>query len=223
MNKVKLSVFVLFIVLATNVYAQLGIGVKGGLDINSVTRSNSGRIDETYHAKNGADYGLVLSCQINDFFALRANVEMMTRSHTMKRNLNAVKGIYTDYNNKYLTVPVMADFITKFGDTKIRGHFMIGAYVSYWMSANVSGKTFDVYDDIRPFDEPMEFNEYHNRLVAGVVAGPGLSCELSENISLELDALLYYDLMSYMKVSKVSADPRYNNTASLTLGVIYKL
>ena len=221
MNKVKLFILMLFIALVTDVNAQLGIGLKGGLDFNSVTRSNSGRIDETYHSKNGLDYGLVLSYQINEWFAMRANVEMLSRSHTMKRNLNAVKGIYTDYNNQYLTVPVMADFT--FGGTKVRGHFIMGGYVSYWMSANVSGNTFDIYDDIIPFDEKMEFNEYHNRVVAGVVAGPGLSCDLSDNITLELDALLYYDLMSYMKISKVSPDPRYNNTASLTLGVIYKL
>ena len=221
MNKLKLFIFMFFIALALNVNAQFGIGLKGGLDFNSVTRSNSGRIDETYHAKNGVDYGLVLSYQINEWFAMRANVEMLSRSHTMKRNLNDVKDIYTDYNNQYLTVPVMADFA--FGGAKVRGHFMMGGYVSYWMSANVSGNTFDIYDKIIPFDEKMECNEFHNRLVAGLVAGPGLSVGLSDNISLELDALLYYDLMSYMKISKVSPDPRYNNTASLTLGVIYKL
>lgn len=221
MNKAKLLILLFFIALATNVNAQFGIGLKGGLDFNSVTRSNSGRIDETYHAKNGADYGIILSYQINEWFALRANVEMLSRSHTMKRNLNAVKGLYTDYKNQYLTVPVMADFT--FGGARVRGHFMMGGYVSYWMMANVSGNTFDLYNKIRPFDEKMEFNEYHNRFVAGLVAGPGLSVALTEKISLELDALLYYDLVSYMKVSKVSPDPRYNNTASLTLGVIYKL
>jgi opacity protein-like surface antigen len=221
MNKAKLLILLFFIALATNVNAQFGIGLKGGLDFNSVTRSNSGRIDETYHAKNGADYGIILSYQINEWFALRANVEMLSRSHTMKRNLNAVKGLYTDYRNQYLTVPVMADFT--FGGARVRGHFMMGGYVSYWMMANVSGNTFDLYNKIRPFDEKMEFNEYHNRFVAGLVAGPGLSVALTEKISLELDALLYYDLVSYMKVSKVSPDPRYNNTASLTLGVIYKL
>lgn len=221
MNKAKLLILLFFIALATNVNAQFGIGLKGGLDFNSVTRSNSGRIDETYHAKNGADYGIILSYQINEWFALRANVEMLSRSHTMKRNLNAVKGLYTDYKNQYLTVPVMADFT--FGGARVRGHFMMGGYVSYWMMANVSGNTFDLYNKIRPFNEKMEFNEYHNCFVAGLVAGPGLSVALTEKISLELDALLYYDLVSYMKVSKVSPDPRYNNTASLTLGVIYKL
>jgi hypothetical protein len=115
----------------------------------------------------------------------------------------------------------MADFT--FGGKKLRGHFMIGGYMSYWMFAKVSGNTFDIYEKTIPFDEKMEFNEYHNRFVAGLVAGPGLSVALTEKISLELDALLYYDLVSYMKVSKVSPDPRYNNTASLTLGVIYKL
>lgn len=221
MNKVKLFILVFFIALATNVSAQLGIGLKGGLDANSITRSNSGRIDETYHAKNGLGYGLVLSYQVNDWFAMRADVNMMSRSHTMKRNLSIVNEIYTDYNNKYLTVPVMADFT--FGGAKVRGHFLMGAYASFWMSANVAGNTFDLYDKTIAFDEKMEFNEYHNRLVAGLVAGPGLSIDLSDNVSLELDALIYYDLMSYVKISKVSPDPRYNNTASLTLGVIYKL
>ena len=221
MNKVKLFIFMLFIALATTANAQFGIGLKGGLDINSITRSNSGRIDETYHAKNGLDYGLILSYQINDWFALRANVEMLSRSHTMRRNLNAVKGVYTDYKNQYLTVPVMADFT--FGGAKLRGHLIMGGYVSCWLTANVSGNTCGIYDDLVSFDEKMEFNEYHNRVVAGVVAGPGLSCDLSDHITLELDALLYYDLMSYMKVSKITPDPRYNNTMSLTLGVIYKL
>lgn len=221
MNKVKLFILVLFIALATNASAQFGIGLKGGHDFNSVTRSNSGRIDETYHAKNGLDYGIILSYQINDWFALRANVEMLTRSHTMKRNLNIVKDLYTDYNNKYLTVPVMADF--SFGGTRLRGHFMMGAYASYWMSANRSGNTMNLNDMATSFDENIEFNKYHNRFVAGLVAGPGLSFELLDNIIIEFDALLYYDLMSYMKISKVAPDPRYNNTASLTLGVIYKL
>lgn len=221
MNKLKLFILVFFIALTTNVSAQLGIGLKGGYDFNSVTRSNAGRVDETYHNKNGLEYGLLFRYQFNDWFAIRTDVEMLSRSHTMKRNLNIVKGIYTDYDNKYLTVPVMADFT--FGGTRIRGHFMMGAYVSYWMSANRSGDAFNIYHEVIAFDEKVEFNEYHNRLVAGAVAGPGLSFDVTEDISLELDALLYYDLMSYMKVSTVSPEPRYNNTASLTLGVIYKL
>ena len=209
------------IALTTSASAQLGIGLKGGIGFNSVTRSNAGRIDETYHAKNGLDYGLVICYQINEWFAMRADVEMMSRSHTMRRNLNIVKEIYTDYNNQYLTLPVMADFT--FGSVKVRGHFMMGAYVSYWINADVSGNTFDIYQDVIAFDEKIDFNKYHNRLVAGAVAGPGLSFDMTENLSLEFDALFYYDLMSYMKVSKVSPEPRYNNTASLTLGVIYKL
>ena len=210
-----------FIALATSVNAQFGIGLKGGLDFNSITRSNSGRIDETYHAKKGIDYGIVLSYQFNEWFALRANVEMLSRSHTMKRNLNILKDVYTDYKNQYLILPIMADFT--FGGKKLRGHFMIGGYMSYWMFAKVSGNTFDIYEKTIPFDEKMEFNEYHNRFLAGVIAGPGLSFDISNHISLELDALIYYDLVSYMKVNKISPDPRYNNTASLTLGVIYKL
>ncbi len=221
MNKVKLFIFVLFVVSALNANAQFGIGLKGGADFNSVTRSNAGRVDETYHGKTGLDYGLIVRYQFNDWLALRADIEMLSRSHSMKRNIPFIEGTYTDYKNQYLTLPLMADFT--FGGTKLRGHFMMGGFFGYWISAHRNGNTFDIYDDILPFDEKMDFNEFHNRLAAGIVAGPGLSYDLSEHISLELDALLYYDLTSYMKINEISPEPRYHNTASLTLGVIYKL
>lgn len=221
MNKVKLLILVFFIALTARVNAQLGIGLKGGVDFNSITRSNAGRIDETYHGKKGLDYGLIIRYQVNDWFAMRANVEMLTRSHTMKRNLNFVKEIYTDHKNNYLTFPVMADFT--FGGAKLRGHFLMGGFVGYWLSSDISGKTINMSIDAVPFDEKLEFNQYHNRLAAGIACGPGLSCDLSDNIALELDAILYYDLTSYMKINELAVDSRYNNTLSLTLGVIYKL
>lgn len=221
MNKLKLFIVVCFVALSMSVSAQFGIGLKGGVDINSATRSTAGRVDVTFHEKVGLDYGLILQYQFNDWFALRANVEMLSRSHTMKRNLPILKGVYTDYKNQYLTLPIMADF--SFGGSKVRGHFMMGAYVGYWMLANVSGNTFDLDLKLNPFDEKMVFNEYHSRVAAGVVGGPGLSFDISKKLRMELDALIYYDLTSYMKVSKVSPEPRYNNTLSLTLGLIYKL
>ncbi len=221
MKKVKLFILMFFVALTTSVSAQFEIGLKAGAGFNSVTRSNAGRVDVTFHDKMGLDYGIMARYQFNEWFAIRADVEMLSRSHTMKRNLAYVKGVYTDYKFQYLTLPVMADFT--FGGEKLRGHFMMGGFVSYWLSANVSGNTFDIYDKIRPFDEKMEFNEYHNRIVAGVAAGPGLSYALSDKISLELDALIYYDLTSYMKINRISPEPRYNNTMSLTLGLTYKL
>lgn len=221
MNKVKLLILTLFIVLTTNVNAQLGIGLKGGADFNSITRSNAGRIDETYHGKKGLDYGIIVRYNVNDWFAIRANIEMLSRSHTMKRNLNFVNEIYTEYKNNYLTLPLMADFT--FGGTKLRGHFMMGGFVSYWLSSNRSGNTIGMSVEVVEFDEKMEFNQGHNRLAAGLVGGPGLSYDVSDNIALELDAIFYYDLTSYMKINELSVDSRYNNTLSLTLGVIYKL
>ena len=66
-------------------------------------------------------------------------------------------------------------------------------------------------------------NIYEGRYVAGVVAGPGISYDVTEKITLQLDALIYYDMVSYMKIGEISKDPRYNNTLSITLGATYKL
>lgn len=80
----------------------------------------------------------------------------------------------------------------------------------------------DYYVYFNDFDEKREFNSEDQRFTAGVVGGIGLSFDVDHNGGFNLDALYYYDLVSYHKGYTHLNDPRYLNTLSVSIGCYYK-
>ena len=218
-----LSLATLLCVTALTVSAQWSLGIKGGWDYTSIMRSNAGRIDETYSPKSGYDVGIQARYGFTNWFALRADLSVMRRSHRMDRHLDYLDSLYTEHHNLYLMLPILADF--SFGGEHFRGHAMLGGYVGYWLQDHVKGKTYwmtDYYMYYTPFGEKREFTSEDRRFNAGVVGGLGLSYLINEHWGLNLDALYYYDLVSHRRSSPHLRDPRYLNTLSVTLGVYYQ-
>ncbi len=200
------------------------IGLRGGWSNTTISRYDAGRMDETYSALGGIEAGIQSRYTFNNWFALRANLSFMQRSHRMDRNLNYLDPVYTEHINSYLMLPVMADF--SFGGERLRGHLLAGAYAGYWLSEHRRGTTYwmtDYYVYFEPFDETRSFTDEDLRLNAGLVLGAALSYPLGEKWELGLDALYYYDLTSHHQGHPALADPRYLNTISLTLNINYNL
>lgn len=203
--------------------AQWSLGIKGGWDYTSITRSNAGRIDETYSPLSGYDVGIQARYGFTDWFALRADLSVMRRSHRMDRHLDYLDSLYTEHHNLYLTLPVLADF--SFGGEHFRGHAMLGGYVGYWLRERRVGKTYwmtDYYVFFDNFNEVREFTSEDRRFDAGLVGGIGLCYQFNEHWGLNLDALYYYDLVSHRRSSPHLRDPRYLSTLSVTLGAYYQ-
>lgn len=221
MKYLKILIFSLFLFGTIGAQAQWDLGVKAGLNVNNIDRSNTGRIDEIYHSMPGFDLGVFGRYQINEWLGLRADLSVMARNHGMDRNAYLLQDVFTTYLNTYMMLPVMADFSINL--EKFHIHFMGGGFVGYWMSARRYGQTnINMSGILEEFNEKIEFNKYHNRFSAGTAVAAGVEYDLSEKWALELDCIYYYDLVSYMKVNKIAADTRYYNTTSLTLGLIYK-
>ena len=106
------------------------IGMKGGWSYTSIDRSNMGRVDETYSPLSGSCAGIQARYSFLDWLAIRADLEFMSRSYEMKRNLHYIDQVHTKYSNVYLMLPVMADF--SFGGRKLRGHAYGGVYGAFW-------------------------------------------------------------------------------------------
>ena len=214
---------ILFCLTATQVKAQWALGLQGGWTRTSTDRNNMGRIDESYSSLNGFDLGIQAHYSFNDWLAIRVDLDYMKRSHRMDRYLNYVSKAYTEYRNDYLMLPVMADF--SFGGKLLQGHLLCGGFGGYWLKAHVNGTgitphlTENFYQD---FDANHEFTAEDQRLTAGLVGGISLTADVYKNIGINLDALYYYDLVSYHKDYAHLKDPRYLDTFSLTLGVYYK-
>jgi hypothetical protein len=220
MNKRIIFLFALLLGLATEgVHAQWAVGIKGGVNATSVDRSNAGRIDETYSSLRGFDLGIQAHYSFNDWLALRVDLDYMTRSHRMDRNLTIVDTLFMEYSNSYLMLPVLADF--SFGGSKLRGHLLCGGFAGYWLTAHRKGVTFGITGFL-DVDEDLEFNDDTQRLTAGLAAGASLSYDINSWLGVNLDALYYYDLVSYRKGYEHLNDPRYLSTLTFDLGVYYK-
>lgn len=213
---------ILFCLTATRANAQFSLGLKGGWTRTSADR-NIGRIDDSYSSLNGYDLGIQSHYSFNDWLAIRVDLDYMKRSHRMDRNLYLVSQAYTEYRNDYLTLPVMADF--SFGGKLLRGHLLYGGFGGYWLKAQVKGTGFTsilsetFYQD---FDANHEFTAEDQRLTAGLVGGISLTADIHKSIGINIDALYFYDLVSYHKDYAHLKDPRYLDTFSLTMGVYYK-
>ena len=209
---------------AMDASAQWSVGLRGGWSSTTISRYDAGRMDEAYSALGGFEAGVQGSYSFNSWFAVRANLSLMQRSHRMDRNLNYLDSVYTNHRNSYLILPVVADF--SFGFERLRGHLLAGGYAAYWLSEHRKGITYWMTDYnvyFEPFDENREFTDEDSRLNAGVVFGAGISYGIGEKWGVGLDALYYYDLTSHHKGYAHLADPRYLNTLSLTFSVNYNL
>ncbi|MBP5711176.1 MAG: PorT family protein [Bacteroidales bacterium] len=219
----KLWLSVAFCVFALAANAQWSVGLKGGWDYTSITRSNGGRIDETYSPLSGFDIGVQASYGFKQWIALRADLSVMQRSHRMDRNLNYVDSLYTEHRNLYLMLPITADF--SFGGEHLRGHALLGGYIGCWLQDKIKGKTYwmtDYHIYFDDFKEVRQFTREDARFCAGLTGGLGLSYNINGHWGLNLEALYYYDLTSHHRGYKHLQDPRYLNTLSVTLGVFYK-
>ena len=204
------------------------IGVKGGWSYTSIDRSNMGRVDETYSPLSGYDVGVQARYSLLDWLAIRADLDVMSRSHKMDRNLHYLDPVYTKYSNDYLVLPVMADF--SFGGKKLRGHAYGGVYGASWTKARTEGTTFwmtDYYVYFEDFKENREFNNEDWRLTAGGVGGLGLSYAFTDTWKngggpvITLDALYYHDLVSHHIGYSNLSDSRYLGTLTVTLGLAF--
>lgn len=207
----------------TKANAQWAVGLRSGWTSTTISRYDAGRMDESDSPLGGFEAGIQGRYIVNPWLAIRANVSLMQRSHRMDRNLNYLDPVYTEHRNAYLMLPVMADF--SFGGTRLRGHMLAGAYAGYWLQDHRKGTTYwmtDYYVFFEPFDEQREFTDSDNRLNAGLSLGAGLSYSLGR-WELGLEALYLYDLSSHHLGYANLADPRYLNTLSLNLNIIYNL
>ena len=204
------------------------VGMQGGWSYTNIDRSNMGRGDETYSPLSGFSVGVQARYSLLDWLAIRADLELINRSHQMDRNRHYIDQVYTKHTDKYLMLPVMADF--SFGGKRLRAHAYGGVYGAYWMKARTEGTTFwmtDYYIYFDDFKETRDFNSEDRRLTAGGVGGLGLSYTIpyaegrKGGHIITLDALYYYDFVSHNNGYPHLSEPRYLSTLSITLGLAF--
>ncbi len=221
--------------------AQLSIGVEGGYNKNYLVTNVSSLVSTQYNPMAGFRIGVPVVYSIHDWFAVKAAPGYLQKNSQMQRT-GFYEGVYQNNTNGYLQLPVMGHF--SFGGAKLKGFADLGGYAGYWINARVQGtmpnilnppaytnitsnqQPNNVFDEYTPYsyNEKYQFNTTKdNRLELGLLAGAGISYQLTNTYQLFGEATYYESLTDQQRKYEIGQVPRYNQTYVLSLGILYTI
>ncbi len=221
MNTKKLLAATVMLALPTCMAAQWRLGVTAGAAHNTLGIDTQYQYDWRYDSRWGAQVGVTGQYNFNDWFGLRADLDLQQRGYTMRRTEKHVSATNLDYRDNYLTLPLMATF--SFGGEKVRGFLNAGVYGGYWIGSHCKGLYQDIENNIPdPVDTKVEFNNTRDqRLDFGYVGGVGVEYRFATHWAAQAEARYYYSVVSKKKQYQATKDYQYNSTIALTLGMAY--
>lgn len=225
----------------TKTQAQFSVGVQAGYANNYLLTNASNLISTEYKPLAGFSAAVPLEYAVTDWFAIKAAPGFTQKSYRMQRT-GFYYGVYQDNTNGYIQLPLTAQF--SFGGEKLRGFVEGGGYAGYWMTAHVKGRMPNILNqpaytsntsNAQPnnvFDEytAYEYNEKYtfdktkdNRIELGVLAGAGLSYQLTDAYKVFAEATYFNGLTDQQKKYQTNQVPRYNQTWVFSLGIMFSL
>ncbi len=158
---------ILFSIETTN--AQVGIGVKGGLNLSKLTIKEENGLTNSFLP--GGAGGLVFNFKANDLFSLQPELLYSSQGTHLKTSL------FGDFSSKlstnYFQLPVLAKL--SFGSENVRAFVNVGPYAAYLMSAKTKISAMGQEEEVKvDFSEPS-VKESANRFDFGIAGGLGVA------------------------------------------------
>lgn len=218
MKKLFLLACLLAVVTATK--AQWRAGVTVGGDWNHYSIDKHYMTDWHYEGRWGWTLGLTGQYDINNWLAVRADLNLTQKNHRQYRT-GVLANTNYDTRNNYLQLPVMASF--SFGGQKLRGFLNLGVYGGYWMSSRMNGSYINTFSaTVSAVDESVEFNsDRDQRMDFGLVGGLGIEYRFCSHWAAQVESRCYYSTTSTQKDYMQLKDPRYNTTIGLQAAIYY--
>ncbi|HVX50206.1 MAG TPA: porin family protein [Chitinophagaceae bacterium] len=221
--------------------AQFSVGVSAGYANNYLVTNASNLISTEYKPLPGFSVSVPVVYSIADWFSVKAEPGFMQKNYRMQRT-GFYEGVYQESRNGYIQLPLMGHF--SFGGESLRGYVDAGGYAGYWFNAHVkgvmpnilnqpaysntvnNGQPNNVFDEFTPYsyNEKYQFNTTKdNRIELGVLAGAGISYQVSDAYQLFAEAKYYESLTDLQKKYETGQVPRYNQTYVFSIGILFSL
>ncbi|MBO4500071.1 MAG: PorT family protein [Bacteroidaceae bacterium] len=199
--------------------AQWRLGVTGGADYNVFKMDKQYMTDFQINGRWGATAGISGQYEINDWLALRADLNWTQKNY--RKNRVILSQIDYRYQNNYLQLPIMASFST--GGERLRGFCNLGIYAGYWLTSWREGSDNNIFSGFNmPFSEKLVFNaESDQRFDFGLAGGIGLEYRIASHWAAQAEIRCYYSTVSTVRQYMRVKDYRYNTTISAQLGIYY--
>ena len=213
-------------------HAQLFVGIEAGANRNYLISNTSDKPFFEYQPSYGYSVGASVRYsfpKISSWFGgIQAVPTFMTKNYRIQRT-GAYSAMFQQTDNKYLQLPVMAQF--KFGGhinktQTLHGILNLGGYGAYWMSSHLHGRALSPFDQetYQPFDTKYQFDsQKDNRIEFGAVAGVGLQYSLRSKYIFSVEYRYMPSLTDQQKAYQEDQTPRYNETHSVLLTMQYQL
>jgi hypothetical protein len=227
MVKQKLALLFLLVISARISQAQTGIGLEGGISSSYLSTNISNRVSTSI--SYGAGYTVNLSYQykIKHWLYIETTPGITQKNYFINRT-DSFAGIYEEFKNTYLQIPIMAKFL--YGHHSFQAFADAGFYGGYWLSGRVNGvipNILSITQDAQgnasiqqvSYDEKYQFNrQTDNRMEFGWVAGAGVQYHINHDYMLTASAKYYEALTNQQKDYEVNQVPQYNQTFTFSLG-----
>jgi opacity protein-like surface antigen len=227
MVKQKLVLFFLLIAVAYLSKAQTAIGLEGGVSSSYLNTNISNRASSIINYGAGYTFDLSYQYKIKHWLYIETAPGITQKNYFIDRT-DSFAGIYEEFKNTYLQIPVMAKFL--YGHHSFQAFADAGLYGGYWLSATVKGvipNILSISQDAQgngtiqqtSYNEKYQINpETDNRLEFGWVAGAGVQYHFNHDYMLTASARYYQALTNQQKDYEVNQIPQYNQTFTFLIG-----
>ncbi|WP_160292046.1 porin family protein [Pedobacter lusitanus] len=216
--------------------AQFSVGLETGINKNTLYTNTGFDAFTQYKSSNGFNIGVPVRYDFNSYIAIQADPQYIQKNYKLART-DFYDGVYTNYRNSYVQLPVMAHL--SIGDKKLKGFLNLGAYAGYWASSHIKGTQPDIFgksnDDLdqytnllqlKPgvkFDQKYDFDSRRDRRIElGALIGIGIEYELNSRYQIFAETRYYHGLTDLQKNYMIEQVPRYNQTFTGQVGCMYR-
>jgi opacity protein-like surface antigen len=234
----KCFLFLPVLLTATSgIKAQLYLGVEGGGNINFLHTNNSNQAFTVYSGRGGIRFGIPVQYKIFGWFSVEAAPSVVQKDYRISRT-GFFQGIYQDNTNTYLELPVMGCF--SFGGKHFRGLLNLGLYGAWWASGHVKGAELNILNpadsssatsrgptNVFSLNKPYDYSQNYSfdsrkdrRMEFGWLAGIGMTYEITHCCKVFLEGRYTQSLTDQQKDYMLGQVPRYNETISISTGVL---
>jgi Outer membrane protein beta-barrel domain len=223
------------LLLANALFAQISVGVEGGLSYNSYRTNIVNRSATALANKAGFGFALPLRYKVYSWLYVVCTPSLVQKGYSMNR-IDSLSGEYDQHNNTYVQLPIGLGVLHEWG--RWRAGLGLGMYAGYWLYGRVKGNTADIFGNangdggsLQPseqfllsgYDQRYSFNTARDvRWEEGWWVGPELQYRIRRCWWLTAAAHYYQSLTSQEKAA-VSPIPAYNRTWIFSVGGVRAL
>lgn len=209
---------------AYSVNAQLGIGVRAGINFSNIS---SNAVTQGFEPESvvGTAFAIPIEIRMSEKFAIQPEILYHTKGSTSKASLLGVTfSSKTELN--YIEIPVLAK--AQLGSDVFGLNFLLGPSIAYAMSGKITTSGLGLSGSVDVFDENDDKEFYVSRTDFNLQAGLSPYLNLGDHLSVFLDARYILGLTDITEEENIATIPvedyleQKNRVVQVSLGALFR-